>query len=43
MYSTRKEIPNKSSSCYSADLIVTMQECHYKFAKSSDNSKNLEI
>lgn len=43
MCATRKEMPDKRGSCYSADLIVTMQECHSKFAKSSDNSKKLEI
>lgn len=43
MCSVREEMPNKKGSCYSADLIVTMQECHSKFAKSSDNLKKLEI
>lgn len=43
MCTTGKKMPNKRGSCYSADLSVTMQECHSKFAKSSDNSKKLEI
>lgn len=43
MYSTRKEMTNKWGMCYSADMIITMQECHSNVAKSFDNSKKLGI
>lgn len=43
MCSTGKEMVNEKGTCYSADLIITMWECHSEFVKSSDNSKMLEI
>lgn len=40
MCSTGKEMAHKRGSCYWAGLmIVTVQECHSEFVKSSDNSK----
>ena len=39
MCSTGKEMAHRRGSCFSAGLIVTVQECHSELVKSSDNSK----
>ena len=43
MCSTGKEMAHKRGSCYSAGLIVTVQECHSEFVKSADNQRLLYV